>query len=113
MVSKFVSVNAQINSANIGLHSLQKYHSPNLILINENELRFELKNKSQNIKFLMKELIYLYKCNFLIVTMGNKGCLLYDRKNNKFHECPAFANKVVDKVGAGDTMLSLIVVQIL
>ena len=33
---------------------------------------------------------------------------MYNSKNKKYYNCPAFANKVVDKVGAGDTMLSII-----
>ena len=28
--------------------------------------------------------------------------------NHKYYNCPAFASKVVDKVGAGDAMLSII-----
>ena len=40
--------------------------------------------------------------------MGFKGSLLVD-DNLKVTRCPAFENKeVVDKVGAGDTMLSII-----
>jgi len=43
----------------------------------------------------------------LIITRGNKGVILID-SNNKTFIAPAFANKLVDKVGAGDTMLALI-----
>ena len=44
----------------------------------------------------------------LIVTKGSDGAILYDKKNNKFDYCPAFATKMVDKVGAGDAMMSII-----
>ena len=33
---------------------------------------------------------------------------MYSSKARKSYHCPAFASKVVDKVGAGDTMLSII-----
>jgi sugar/nucleoside kinase (ribokinase family) len=33
---------------------------------------------------------------------------MYLKKYNSFYECPAFAGKVIDKVGAGDAMLSLL-----
>ena len=43
-----------------------------------------------------------------MVTQGRSGATLYDSKKNKYHYCPAFAAKVVDKIGAGDAMLALI-----
>ena len=33
---------------------------------------------------------------------------MYCKKGDKFYACPAFASKVVDKVGAGDAMLALL-----
>ena len=36
------------------------------------------------------------------------GQLLYNKKDNKYYYADAFAKKVIDKVGAGDTMLALI-----
>ena len=47
------------------------------------------------------------KINNLIVTRGQNGAILI-KKNAKPIYCPAFANKVVDKVGAGDAMLAII-----
>ena len=44
----------------------------------------------------------------LIVTRGSEGAILYNKLKNKFEYCPAFANKIVDKVGAGDAMMSII-----
>ena len=44
----------------------------------------------------------------LIVTRGRNGAFLIESKNNKVIKCPAFSRKVVDKVGAGDTMLALV-----
>ena len=42
------------------------------------------------------------------MTSGNSGVKLLNKKTNRIHNCPAFANKVVDKIGAGDTLLSVI-----
>ena len=33
---------------------------------------------------------------------------LYSADNEKYHHCPAFAAKIVDKIGAGDAMLALL-----
>lgn len=102
---KFISVNTQINSSNIGFHTIEKYHGVNSVIINEKELRQELRDKKSNIKILGKQLIKEKKIKNLIITRGLNGVMLI--KNNKCYECPAFAKKIVDKVGAGDAMLSI------
>ena len=53
------------------------------------------------------KLIKDLKINKLTVTRGNSGAILIE-KNGKSIYSPAFANKVVDKVGAGDAMLVII-----
>jgi sugar/nucleoside kinase (ribokinase family) len=40
--------------------------------------------------------------------MGKNGALLINKKNNRVVSCPAFAKNIIDKVGSGDTMLSII-----
>jgi len=47
------------------------------------------------------------KINNLIITRGKNGAIFL-KKNSKPVYCPAFANKVIDKIGAGDSMLSII-----
>ena len=105
--NKFIYVNAQINSANIGYHTINKYQRVNSIIINENELRHELKDNNTDIKKLAKKLILEKKIKKLIVTQGKNGVLLMDNKF-RIYSCPAFAKKSIDKVGAGDAMLSII-----
>ena len=41
-----------------------------------------------------------------MITRGSNGSLFY-RKDEGFTACPAFAVKVVDRVGAGDAVLAL------
>ena len=106
--SKFISLNAQSNASNIGYHSIQKYKNVDCVVMNENELRHELRNKSDKINLLTKKLSQLNNIENLIITKGLDGAILYNSKKNKFYNCPAFASKVVDKVGAGDSMLSII-----
>ena len=106
--SKFISLNAQSNASNIGYHSIQKYKNIDCVVMNENELRHELRNKSDNTNLLIKQLSQINNIENLIITKGLEGAILYNSKKNKFYTCPAFASHVVDKVGAGDTMLSII-----
>ncbi len=103
---KFISVNAQINAANIGYHTVDKYSGVESVVINENELRQELRDKISDIKLLAKRLISEKKIKNLIVTRGKDGAILMN-KNFKVFYCPAFAKKSIDKVGAGDAMLSV------
>ncbi|MFX1338159.1 MAG: ribokinase [Promethearchaeota archaeon] len=39
---------------------------------------------------------------FVITTLGNKGCLIYERENEKIIEIPAIKVQAIDTVGAGD-----------
>jgi rfaE bifunctional protein kinase chain/domain/rfaE bifunctional protein nucleotidyltransferase chain/domain len=104
--SKFIAVNAQINAANIGHHTLQNYASVDFMIINENELRHEMRTKNEDIFKISKQLAKKLKIKYLAVTQGSKGVLLYNK--NKFYKCPAFERNALDKVGAGDSMLSLL-----
>ena len=57
---------------------------------------------------LIKKLSNFHNFKNLIVTRGTTGAILFDKKSNKFIETDALAKNAVDKIGAGDTMLSLI-----
>ena len=106
--SKFLALNAQVNASNIGYHTIQKYKNVDCVIINETELRHELRDKNGRIDILTKKLASMININNLVVTRGNSGALLYSSKIKKFFSCPAFASKIVDKVGAGDSMLSIV-----
>jgi len=106
--SVFTSLNAQINAANIGYHTMNNYNDIACAIINEAELRHELRDRESNVDLLMKELTKSMHIKNLVVTRGNNGAILFDSEKNKFHFCPAFADKIVDKIGAGDAMLALL-----
>jgi rfaE bifunctional protein kinase chain/domain/rfaE bifunctional protein nucleotidyltransferase chain/domain len=106
--SIFTTLNAQINAANIGYHTMNNYNNIDCAIINETELRHELRDRENSVEELMKQLSQSLQAKRLIVTQGNQGSTLFDSDNKKFHFCPAFASKVVDKVGAGDAMLALL-----
>ena len=104
--SRYLAVNAQINSGNIGYHSMKKYKNCDCVVINEREIRQEFRDKNKKIEFLMKKLSTSQKIKNLIVTRGNEGSVLLYK--NKYFYSDAFAKKAVDKIGAGDAMLSLV-----
>ena len=103
---KFIAVNAQLNSTNIGSHRIYKYKNVDLIVVNETELRNELRDNSSNLIKISKYFLKKQKIKNLVITRGSSGAILIDKKN--VYECPAFVSTTVDKVGAGDSMLSLI-----
>ena len=105
---KYIALNAQVNASNVGYHTLQKYRNIDAAIINETELRHEMRNKRDDIKKLSIKLQKRLNTKNLLVTRGKNGAILYDKKSRTFKESPAFANNVVDKVGAGDAMLSII-----
>lgn len=98
-------LNAQINSFNRDFHSLSKYKFANSLVLNESELRHEMKDQDSNLDKLVKKLKTQIKLEHIIVTKGRFGATHYV-KNNKFH-CPAFSNIAIDSTGAGDTYFSL------
>jgi rfaE bifunctional protein kinase chain/domain/rfaE bifunctional protein nucleotidyltransferase chain/domain len=106
-LKKFTTLNAQLNSSNIGYHGLNKYNYADVVVINESELRQELRDNRSDLNILSQFLINKNKIKNLVVTQGKQGSTLF-RKNFKPISCPAFSNYAVDKVGAGDAMLSII-----
>jgi bifunctional ADP-heptose synthase (sugar kinase/adenylyltransferase) len=106
--SVFTSLNAQINAANIGYHTMNNYKNIDCAIINEAELRHELRDRESDIETLMKQLTNNLRIKNMVVTQGTNGAKLYTAKDARYYNCPAFAEKVVDKIGAGDAMLALL-----
>ena len=106
--SKFLAINAQVNASNIGFHTIRNYKNFNTLIINEKEIRHEMRDKISKTEILMNKLSKQKNIKNIIVTMGASGSVLYCKKEKKFYYADAYAHKTVDKVGAGDTMLSLI-----
>ena len=105
--NKKISLNSQINAANVGYHNLRKYKNISNIIINEAELRYEFRDRKTPLPDLAKILLRYVKAKNIVITTGSTGSLLLN-KNNKIFTCPAFSKNVLDKVGAGDSMLSIL-----
>ena len=106
--ASFLALNAQVNAANIGYHTMNKYQSVDCVIINETELRHELRDRDGDVGPLLKKLSVNLSSKFSVVTSGNEGAILYNHESDEYFVCPAFASKVVDKIGAGDAMLALL-----
>lgn len=104
--AKFLAVNTQLNSANVGFHTISKYPRADYVCIHEGELRLDARSKSGDLGELLTRLAGRMKSEALMVTRGRQGTLMY-RRGDGFSACPAFAEEVVDRIGAGDAVLAL------
>ena len=103
--SHYLGVNTQLNSFNMGYHTISKYKKVNYVCVHEGELRHDYRNRSDTVEHLVKSLSNRVKSNVIVITQGTEGSLAFE--NNEFTTCPAFATNVVDRIGAGDTLLAI------
>lgn len=104
--AKFLAVNVQTNSANLGYNLITKLHRADFICIDEPELRLALHDKISNLENLILEASKRINCEKIIITRGHKGSLTYSHKEG-FSEIPVFSKDIVDRVGAGDAFFSV------
>ncbi len=102
----FLAVNTQANSGNRGFHTISRYAKADYVSIAEHEIRLEKRDLKSRIKPLMDSVCSRMNYSTFVVTRGKKGCLIRSKEGD-FLEAPAFAHKVVDRVGAGDAFLSI------
>ncbi len=105
-VPSFLSVNTQINSGNRGYHVVTKYDRADYISLNEPELRLTTHDLHSDLSILVSEVAESMKCSYISVTQGVNGVILYDQAQ-AFSQVPALTQKVVDRVGAGDSYFAL------
>ena len=74
--AKFLALNAQANAANIGYHTIQKYKNVDCVVMNEQELRQELRNKNDKVENLAKKLAKILNIKNLVITRGSSGAFL-------------------------------------
>ncbi len=106
--SNYLSVNSQINASNIGYQNLNKYNNFDFLILNEGEIRHDARDRTTPINALGSSLIAKLKSKKAIITSGKDGAqMIFNNKSKIEISCPGFAEKIVDKIGSGDAMLSL------
>jgi len=105
--SRFLAVNTQTNSANLGYNLITKYPKAGYICIDSPEAHLAAADRySDTESVIVNDLSTIIDCGKIIVTHGDKGCITYDRDHGMTN-IPAFTKSVVDTVGAGDAFLSV------
>lgn len=105
--AKFLAVNTQINSGNRGYHVIHRYPRADFVSLNEPELRLAAHNRNDPLETVSGLVGERVQAKQLAVTRGTKGVMIYDRGSKVFHNVPALATRVIDRIGAGDAFLSL------
>lgn len=104
--SRFLAVNTQMNADNHGFNTVSKYHRADYVCVSENEIRLEVRNRRKDIRSIVLEVAKKLSCDRIMITRGSQGALCYSKEEG-FFELPALANHIVDRVGAGDAVLSV------
>ncbi len=102
----FLTVNTQINAGNNGYHALSKYPRADYICVHEGEIRLDQRDRTGDLKQLARRVAERMHTQALMVTRGKHGTLLYSPEQG-FAECPGLSVRVVDRVGAGDSVLAI------
>lgn len=104
--SKFLAVNTQTNSANMGFNLITKYPRADYVCIDEPEMRLACHSRFGNMKDLVRRTARELKSKYVTVTRGHLGSLVYSADNG-FAETPILSKEVVDRMGAGDAFLAI------
>ncbi|MCH9610964.1 MAG: Bifunctional protein HldE [Chlamydiales bacterium] len=101
----FLAVNTQTNSGNRGYNVITNYQRADYISLNEPELRLAAHDKDSRLEEVVKDIGSLLQCESMAVTRGSDGLLFKTAKESI--EIPALTMRAIDRVGAGDSFLSL------
>jgi len=104
--ARFLAVNTQINAANNGFHTLSRYPKADYVCVHEGEVRLDQRRTRGELRPLVEQLAERMSSRSVMVTQGKTGTLHY-RAGQGFCQTPSLAIKVVDRVGAGDSVLAI------
>ncbi|MCM0754525.1 PfkB family carbohydrate kinase [Desulfovibrio aminophilus] len=104
--ARFLAVNTQANAGNRGYHTIGRYQRADYVSLAEPEMRLEDRDLSGPLMPLMLQAAERLGCRSLAVTRGKRGCMVFT-PGGGFVEVPAFATKVVDRIGSGDAFFSV------
>jgi sugar/nucleoside kinase (ribokinase family) len=105
--SRFLAVNTQTNSANMGYNLITRYGRADYLCIDAPEARLALSDRMSAIGDIAHALISTrIDCPKIIITHGKHGCVTLEH-GGVAHTIPALTKRVVDTVGAGDAFLAV------
>lgn len=104
--ASFLSVNTQVNAGNQGFNTISKYPKADFISISGKELLLDARTKKSSFEELVQKLSKALGTKEVVITKGRDGILCYSSKEG-FCSIPSWNTSFVDRVGAGDAVLSI------
>ena len=103
--AKYLAINCQTNSANLGFNLITKYQVADFICVDEPELRLAASNNVSELQDILKnQIVKKIRCKNITITRGKNGSCSY--LNSNVLNTPALiSDKVIDTIGAGDVFL--------
>ncbi|MBI2140907.1 hypothetical protein HYU16_00635 [Candidatus Woesearchaeota archaeon] len=103
--AKYLCVNAQSNSSNLGFNFVTRYHLPAFVTMDVQELQYAVGDRFSPMPVLIQKLHEKAGFNKFLVTMGKDGAGFFSSGRLSFF--PAFVTRPQDTVGAGDAVFSI------
>lgn len=101
--SEFLALNVQTNSANYGFNLVRATDRVDYLVLDELEARLSTGNRAGS---LIESLVALQRhARKVIITLGKNGAV--GMEEGDIFECPAFTDRVVDTMGAGDCFFAV------
>jgi len=105
--SPFLAVNAQTNNANLGYNLITRYPRADYVCLNTHEARLAVGDATSDIAQVARRLLKQHlNCRKLIVTDGERGCIVCER-DGSVKAIPGIGGRVVDSMGAGDAFFAV------
>ncbi len=76
----------------------------------EKNLQYEIKS-DEDLKIVAQKLMDKLSCKYVVITLGSKGMFICDDQNQSW-QIPTFSQEVYDVSGAGDTVISTLMLAI-
>lgn len=99
-------VNTQSNAGNHGFNMISKYPRTDYVCLAQREFALETRDQRLSPQDMLRHVAGRVACPRAMMTQGKYGALFFTAPD-AFEQVPAFATQVVDRVGAGDAVLSL------
>ena len=77
--SKFLALNVQSNSSNLGYNYFNLYEKSDFISMNEQEMRLPLLKRFEELDEIIKEMHNKFRHNNVLITKGNEGVIFVNK----------------------------------
>jgi len=105
-LDSYLVLNVQTNAGNRGYNYPTKWNRADLLSITAEELSLTVQDDSELLDTKIEKLKKNKSYDKIVVTRGSSGSIFFSGKEQV--STPAFASRVKDRVGAGDTFLASI-----